>query len=217
MTMDDREKTAKDVGLQYVKMQEDQGDKTSTGLSLTTVWISLIQTNEWEYCSQEQDDKEGMLLVNPPKHQGFHWSLENTGKLIGRKPANGKGEVEEYLHDSRVPMTEKQLLYDFRKSFFTSPPREKNYLLDLPVSNTSIDDIRTSHLGQKVLSELKSQKNTTIQRHRLSACRDTINEHSAYPRLPSLLHLFYIFLFFYYLMCRCALSAYMSVYVPLVP
>lgn len=87
-------------------------------------------------------------------------SLENTGKLLGRKlaKANGKGEVEEYLHDSRVPMTEKQLLCCFKKPFLTSPPREKNYLLDLPMSNMSMDGIKMSYLGQKVLSELKESE-----------------------------------------------------------
>lgn len=85
-------------------------------------------------------------------------SLENTGKLIGRKLAkgyvDGKGEVEEYLHDSRVPMTEMQLLYYFKKLFFISLHREKNYLLDLPVSNISMDGTKLSHLGPKVLSKL---------------------------------------------------------------
>lgn len=80
MTMDDREKTAKDVGLQNAKLQEDQGDKTSRGLSLTTVWISFIKTNEWGHCSHEQDDKEGMLLVNPLKHQGFPCDLQEPGE-----------------------------------------------------------------------------------------------------------------------------------------
>ncbi|KAL6083864.1 hypothetical protein STEG23_031389, partial [Scotinomys teguina] len=38
------------------------------------------QTSEWEHCSQEQDDKEGVLLVNLPKHQGFHCDPQQPGE-----------------------------------------------------------------------------------------------------------------------------------------
>lgn len=87
--------------------------------------------------------------------------------MIGRKLAkgyvDGKGEVEKYLHDSRVPtMTEIQLLCYFKKPFFTSSPRE-NYLLDLLVSNMSRDGSKMSHLGPRVLSDLACQQNTTIE------------------------------------------------------
>lgn len=67
------------------------------------------------------------------------------------------------MHDSRVPtMTEIQLLCYFKKPFFTSSPRE-NYLLDLLVSNMSMDGTKMSHLGPRVLSDLACQQNTTIE------------------------------------------------------
>lgn len=63
-------------------MQEFQGDNTSIGLSLITVKVSFIKTNEWEHGSQKQNDKEGMLLV---KHQGFHCDLSSLDWEVDRR------------------------------------------------------------------------------------------------------------------------------------
>ncbi|PIO23517.1 hypothetical protein AB205_0082030, partial [Aquarana catesbeiana] len=120
----------KEAGAEVVAA--DMNDEKSLKSAFSGAYGAFVVTNFFDHFSKEKEFEQGKRIADICKLQGLKHvvfsGLENVHKLTGGKLKvlhfDGKGEVEEYFRQIKVPMTSTRLAFYFENYLTSCRPKK---------------------------------------------------------------------------------------------
>ncbi|XP_072273452.1 nmrA-like family domain-containing protein 1 [Pyxicephalus adspersus] len=168
----------------------DLDDEKSLKTALKGAYGAFVVTNFWEHLDKDKEIKQGKQIADLCKQLGLqhvvYSGLENVQKITGGKLEvlhfDGKGVVEEYFRQIKVPMTNVRLAFYFDNFLTTCRPQKcqdgKTYQLVIPMGDIPMDGICVADLGPIVHSILKNPSQYIGKDLGLSAEKLTIKQYA---------------------------------------
>ncbi|XP_018423530.1 PREDICTED: nmrA-like family domain-containing protein 1 [Nanorana parkeri] len=168
----------------------DLNDEESVKAALKGTYGVFVVTNFWEHMDKNKEVEQGKRIADLCKELGLqhvvYSGLENVHKLTGGKLEvlhfDGKGEVEEYFRQIKVPMTSVRLAFYFENFLTDSRPQKfqdsETYQLVVPMGDIPMDGISVADLGPIVCSVLKNPSEYIGKDIGLSADKLTIKQYA---------------------------------------
>ncbi|XP_077305718.1 nmrA-like family domain-containing protein 1 [Lithobates pipiens] len=178
----------KEAGAEVVAA--DMNDETSLKSAFSGAYGAFVVTNFFDNFSKEKELEQGKRIADICKLQGLKHvvfsGLENVHKLTEGKLEvlhfDGKGEVEEYFRQIKVPMTSTRLSFYFENFLTSCRPKKcpdgKTYQLVLPMGAVPMDGISVADLGPIVHSVLQNSSEYIGKNIGLSADKLTAQQYA---------------------------------------
>nr|DBA19112.1 TPA: hypothetical protein GDO54_014981 [Pyxicephalus adspersus] len=178
----------KEAGAEVVAA--DMDDEQSLKAAFTGAYGAFVVTNFFDHFSKEKEVAQGKRIADLCKQLGLQHvvfsGLENVHKLTGGKLEvlhfDGKGEVEEYFRQIKVPMTSARVAFYFENFLTVCRPQKcpdgKTYQLVLPMGDIPMDGMSIRDLGPIVRSILQNPSEYIGKNIGLSADKLTVQQYA---------------------------------------
>ncbi|XP_043917850.1 nmrA-like family domain-containing protein 1 [Protopterus annectens] len=157
-------KALEKLGAEVVK--GDLDDRAVVESILKGSYGAFFVTNFFDHFSKEKEVKQGKMLADISKELGLKHvifsGVENVNKITGGKLEvlhfDGKGEVEEYFWEQKVPMTSVRIAAYYENFLSTWKPVKaidgNYYVLAIPMGDVPLDGISVADIGPAIANIL---------------------------------------------------------------